>query len=317
MDRGFEHFDHREGSLVENYLPLAQLAGRTIWAGRLAYRDAHTITGAALDWLGRRRQRDPFFLMLNYLDAHTPYLPRAPHDVQFEDVRLVNPLRVPFEHLELAYDRNLHYLDSQVARLLRACEEQGLLENTLIVITSDHGEAFGEHGLLEHCWTLYEEVVRVPLYVKPAGGRRAERDERPIHSGDLMWLMLDELGVPYQRPAASGAPHAEWYRQIPMTERYLAMAQKTDLDLDRDLVAWIEDGRKIVVSTQRVVEAYDLASDPGELRPLELSQEEIDRAVARALAWWEAHPMAAEQTEVIPPEELARLRALGYAGDGE
>jgi arylsulfatase A-like enzyme len=314
MDRGFEHFDMREGSFVEHYLPLAQLMGRTLWAGHLNYRDAHSITGSALAWLERRRASDPFFLMMNYLDAHTPYLARAPHDTQFEDVRLVNVSGVPPEHDELAYERKIHYLDTQVARLLGAIEAQGLLDDTLIVITSDHGEAFGEHGTYEHCWTLYEEVVKVPLYVKPPGGRRAERDDRPIHSADVAWLVLDELGIPHQRPAVAGAPEAEWYRQIPMSERYTALAAASRLDFDRDLVAWLEDGRKIIVSSRGLVEAYDLASDPVELRPLALSQEQIDRALARAQAWWAAHALVAEQTEVIPPDELARLRALGYAG---
>jgi arylsulfatase A-like enzyme len=315
MDRGFEHFDTREGAFVERYLALAQLTGRTLWAGHILYRDAHSITGSALSWLERRRPGDPFFLMLNYLDAHTPYLVRAPHDKQFEDLRLVSVSGMPPQYNELAYERKLHYLDTQVARLLRAIEQLGLLDDTLIVITSDHGEAFGEHGFHEHCWTLYEEVVKVPLYVKPPGGRRLERDDRPIHSADVTWLVLDELGIPYERPAASAAPEAEWYRQIPMTEKYTAMAEQSKVDLDRDLVAWFEGGRKVIVSTHGTVEAYDLASDPLEQSPLVLSPEESERALARARAWWAAHPLSAEQTEVIPPDELARLRALGYAGE--
>jgi hypothetical protein len=68
------------------------------------------------------------------------------------------------------------------------------------------------------------------------------------------------------------------------------------------------------VSTSSEVEAYDLASDPLEQRPLELSREELDRAVLRALEWWDAHPLSAQQTEQIPADQLERLRALGYVG---
>ena len=317
MDRGFEHFDFRKGAWIGRYLALAQVTGKSTWAGHISFRDAASINAAALDWLDRRRTEEPFFLMLNYLDAHTPYITREPHDSMFEDVVFPNPFAVPPEHRELAYERNIHFLDSQIGLLLDEVEARGLMENTLVVITSDHGEAFGEHGLQEHCWTLYDDVIRVPLYIKPPAGRRAARDDRPINTAELTWLILDELGVPYDPPPSMEGLVSEWYRQVPMTDKYMAMAERVDMDLDRDLIAWIEDGRKVIVSTRREVQAFDLAADPDEQHPLELTQDEIDRAVVRAMAWWDANPMAAEQTEEIPPEEMARLRALGYVGQEE
>jgi len=316
-DQGFERFDNRKGSFVGRYLALAQATGSAIWAGHLTYRDARQITNAALDWVSRERRPGPFFLMLNYLDAHEPYLPPSPEDRAFGDERPARPMAPELELRQLQYDRNLLYLDREVGRLLDGLEQRGLFENTVIVVTSDHGEAFGEHGLYEHCWTLYEEVVDVPLFVKPRGERRAEVDPTPINGADVHWLMLSELGLEVERPPTLEGLFGEWYRQIPVVEKYALFAERTERDIDQDLIAWMEGDRKVIVSTKGVVEVYDLALDPGEQRPLEIGQEERAAALQKADTWWREHPVAVGQTEEMDEDELERLRVLGYIGGAE
>ena len=317
IDRGFERFDNRKGSFVRRYLALAQATGAATWAGHLTYRDGRSITDEALEWLTRERRPGPFFLMLNYLDAHEPYLPPSPENGAFGDERPAFPMTPERELRELQYDRNLLYLDRQVGRLLEGLEEQGLFENTVIVVTSDHGEAFGEHGLYEHCWTLYEEVVNVPLFVKPKGGRRVEVDPTPIDGADVHWLMLSELGIEYERPPTLEGLFGEWYRQIPVVEKYATFAERTNHDIDQDLIAWMEGDRKVIVSTNDVVEVYDIAQDPGEQNPLEITEEERKAALSKAGAWWYENPVSVGEAEDLDEDELGRLKALGYMGDAE
>ena len=159
---------------------------------------AEEITNRALDWILTQGQA-PFFAFMNYFDAHEPYLPPAPFDRQFGPGRaerkhsplhhwLWNPAvrhqtfadDVRQEEID-AYDGSLAYLDAEVGRFLDTLERQGILENTLVVITSDHGEEFGEHGVYEHGYSLYATGVRVPLIILEPGNRLPF--ERALYSG--------------------------------------------------------------------------------------------------------------------------------------
>lgn len=199
LGQGFSHF--------EVYGNLADLMTRTIYGKkssltllpRLGYfeipgrKSAETINGEFLSWLDRSGSR-PFFAFLNYLDAHDPYLPPEPYRTQFStDVSrgdVINfQFQVPFRRkaevspAEIqqeinSYDGALSYLDAQVGALMNELAARGLQENTLVVITSDHGEAFGNHDLFGHGNSLYLESLHVPLIFYwpgkvPAGQRPA------------------------------------------------------------------------------------------------------------------------------------------------
>ncbi|UCH58664.1 MAG: sulfatase-like hydrolase/transferase, partial [Anaerolineales bacterium] len=127
-----------------------------------------------LRWLDRQEER-PFFAFLNYFDAHAPYLPPEPYDTKFGPAR---PQNVPVfiegidawtgseEQLQYeidAYDGAIAHLDEQIGNLLEELKQRGRLENTLVVITSDHGEEFREHGVMSHGNSLYRQTVEVPL----------------------------------------------------------------------------------------------------------------------------------------------------------
>ncbi len=147
-----------------------------------------------LGWLAGQPAGQPFFVFVNYYDAHTPYifhdgpdprfgmaaLPLAEHaeiDKRFWDLGEGKPTPVDFTSEQIAsegyalfqdsYDSCIAYLDRQVGLLLDEIERRGLLENTLVIVTSDHGEQFGERGLLGHGGSLYRREVHVPLLVVP------------------------------------------------------------------------------------------------------------------------------------------------------
>jgi arylsulfatase A-like enzyme len=303
LDRGFERYDDRRSTYVPEHVALAQTLGGARRVGRLPYRAGHVITDLAIDFLEEERS-GPFFLLLNYMDAHAPYLPRAPHDTVFEPAPGEEPKA-------LAYDRELRSLDAELGRLLAHLEDQDLLSRTVVIVTSDHGEAFGEHGTRLHGWDLHEETVRVPLYVKPVGLGHGGVSEEPIAGTEVMGLALELLGLASEQPTA-GAPGM--IGQLYLTEYLRDVWRGRGAERDLHQIAWLEDGLKLLVGRDGGVVAYDLATDPGETAPLELDEERAAAARARAAAWWAAHPPLRAEVPEIAPDDAARLQDLGYGG---
>lgn len=309
MHRGFEEFDDRDGAHLLPRLALAQMFGAHPGAGHVAYRRAETITDEALRWIDRRAEERPFFLFLNYMDAHYPYVPPAPFDRAFDEARPRDPLQFDPEDFSLLYDRELAYLDREVMRLLQRIEDDGLMDSTVVMITSDHGEIFGEHGLWFHNLTLYENVVRVPLYLAIPGGE-ADTDDRPVHSADMFHIALNSVGIQSAPEVPERLWTGEWYREDSLLKK---LADPTPLQ--RDLIAWLDGDIKTIVGSNGKIERYDVASDPWEENDLagELSGEVADEFRGIAEGWWKAHPpLAAAVTGPLDPETMERLRALGY-----
>ena len=312
FDRGFHHFDARVGTRVAPF----QALGQALAAPRLGhlYRDAERITELALEWVDGL-EPGPFFLFLNYLDAHAPFRPpryawkalgepgRALDDYAFEERRL------------LMYDSEVLYLDRWLTRLRAGLRERGVYDETLFVVTADHGHGFGDHGHEEHSWLLYDEQLRVPLLVKPprsAGGLRPAVDERLMTGADVHDLLLREAGleVPGRPPTLDGLT-GEWYPWT-LTPRDRYIGRRMGRDLSRHLITWVRGDRKLIVYSDGEVEAFDLARDPGELEPLELSTAELEAARAEAAAWWDAYPPPQDEATPLDEELVRELSELGY-----
>lgn len=182
LDRGFVRY-------AEHPLSLAQVLRTSAFTSklydswpfaawlppaRLDYRrkTAAEVNGELLAWLDASGDR-PFFAFLNYLDAHREYLPMPPFDTAFSAIPY--PPLPPAAHGGLykddrprpmrPYDQAIASIDHEIGRLLSALEQRGLRQNTIVVVTSDHGEEFGEHGFYGHGHTLYLPAVAVPLVV--------------------------------------------------------------------------------------------------------------------------------------------------------
>ena len=308
LHRGFQHYDDRAGVRLQPYrITLAQMFGWKPEFAALAYRDARSMTDLALRWLEGRERRRPFFLFVNYMDAHYPYLPPARYARTFDGPRPRDPLKPEAEHLPHQYDRELLFLDHHLGRLLAALEQRGELDDTVVIITSDHGEAFGEHGFWMHGRTLYEEVVRVPLYIKPAGPRERRADPSPVNGAHVYHIALQLLGLESDKPWPSTRLIGEWYQ----SDKHKSGQQPEPID--RDLFGWLEGDRKIIASSKGRVRAFDLTRDPAESQPLPLQPEEQELLLQFARNWWLAHPpVAGDDAEATDPEVLQRLRALGY-----
>jgi arylsulfatase A-like enzyme len=159
---------------------------------------ASSINQEFLGWLSQRRQPSrPFFAFLNYFDAHTPYLLPAGARYRFglkpqiesDTLRpTLDRLTQPENYETFAqdcYDNCLAYLDEQLGALLAELDRRGVLDQTLVAVTSDHGEGLGEHGLIFHGESLYRTEIGVPLVIAPPTFRRSFVVRPPVSLRDL------------------------------------------------------------------------------------------------------------------------------------
>jgi len=217
LARGFVRYEDHEISLESvaqrSWLARAVVERLRRLAGEydlLARKSANDVNEAILAWLDSRATERPFFIFANYYDAHGPYLPPAPYDTIFGPSDPVGWLAQEEEPSEAgaarlihSYDAALAYLDDQVGRLIDEVRRRGLLANTVVVITSDHGEEFFEHGFMDHGNSLYLPSLAVPLVIRfpplvPAGVRVAA----PVSLRDLAATIVDLAGA----GAAPGIP---------------------------------------------------------------------------------------------------------------
>jgi len=287
----------------------------------------------------------PFFAFLNYMEAHRVRLPsrelRArvmpPEQVersyaldQSQELlqRMTFGLETPYGEADNAivrgvYDASLAELDELLDALLRDLEARGLLDETVVILTSDHGEHLGEHGSYLHQFSLYEGLVRVPLVVWAAEGFAPGREAVPVSSGDVFVTLLELAGVAppdglavrsLARPQAGRALIAEYPAPYaPLLAKY------PELDagaFEAPLEAVRLGDEKLVRRVGGEGALYALASDPEESQDLAAARPERARALAGALDRWHAErrpPLdSGGSGEGLSEEEAERLRALGY-----
>ena len=210
LDRGFQHYSDFAVSFREILANsnLNRRAGR-FWrkaTGRwfqLRYRSAENMNDDLLHWIDRRPAGRPFFAFVNYIDAHSPYLPPAPYPSLYsgspnrkwlvnKDVAEEPPSPERISSQRNAYDGAITYLDAQLSVLFQELDKRGLTTNTIVLIAADHGESLGEHGFLEHGVSLYLSELHVPLLIRLPG---------KAHAGCVVreWVTLRDI------PATLGA----------------------------------------------------------------------------------------------------------------
>ena len=168
-------------------------------------------------WLRGRRPDRPFYAFLNYFDAHEPYIPppgfegrfgirpRAPGGYYFLlDYMQMDKTRLMKRDVEMArdcYDDCISFLDEQLDRLLNELRAQGLLDNTVVIITSDHGEAFGDHGFFGHSHSVFLDEIGVPLVILSPGAPAGRVVDHPVSLRDLPAnRVVDLLGLSADTP---------------------------------------------------------------------------------------------------------------------
>ncbi len=221
--QGFVHYEDIPLSLSE--IVMSSSLGRIIvnnptFRAAIGYHDilgrktATDITNAFLRWVGDGAPR-PFFAFLNYYDAHEPFLPPPPFDTVFggsaeRDENLILQLsprmaersrkramsEIERHAEERAYEAAIAYMDAELGRLFEELERRGLLQNTVVMVTSDHGELFGEHDLFGHGNSLYAPTLHVPLLMTyPPRLPSAAVVDQYVSLRDLPATALDLLGL--------------------------------------------------------------------------------------------------------------------------
>jgi arylsulfatase A-like enzyme len=251
LARGFAHYEDYPLSLVDTFTRHVALGRRIdvpSWASAVeSFLEEHTgrwydvlplsrehrkradaINGAFLAWLGKRPAKGrPFFAFLNYNDAHTPYevpdssIPgfgRRPSSASQR--RLLRAFtgtdktKLSAKDVQVAhdvYDDCILYMDTQLGSLIDELRHRGVLEHTLLIVASDHGEHLGDHGLFLHGGSLYRQLVQVPLLLVghewiPAGRTVA----RPVSLCDIPATVIDLLGLGSTHPFAGQSVASSW-----------------------------------------------------------------------------------------------------------
>ena len=191
------------------------------WNIKAAGEIAERATLAWLDSLGGER---PWFVFLNYMEAHRPYIPpRAYREQMMSEEEVRRSYRVDRSWLPMweytfglreyseeeisltraTYDATLRELDDLFAELLEALAQGGHLDDTIVILTSDHGEHLGEQHMLDHQYSLYQPLLRVPLVIHHPGRIEPGRDPRPVVNFDLFPTLLELVGL--AAPEGSGS----------------------------------------------------------------------------------------------------------------
>ncbi len=255
-------------------------------------------------------------------------------DNSIEQTELLAEMRALQSEIEALYDGEVHHADEYIRRVVEELKKDGVWDNTLFIVLSDHGEELGEHGGFEHDQSLYEELVRVPFVVHfPRGAHAGTRVEAPVSLVDLLPTVLDAVGleVPRNSVGHSLLPLLD-DPTAPLANQMRVVSYR--LNLKKLYTPWKEErGDENVVVREGSwkaiwnvdldrIELFDLASDPGEENDLagseqeraqrmrEFARSQRETFLTRAL---ESTPDAAD----LAPEVRERLQDLGYLSNEE
>lgn len=297
------------------------------------YLRAADINRQAEELLSSAHPRTPFFLFLNYMDAHSPYVPPAPFEDRFPGR---DPHFRPTAHEALTmqinqheahataaqqrdlisqYDGGIAYLDSQLSVLFDWLRGAGLYDNSLIIITSDHGEFFGERDLMQHAdGFVYQAQVHVPLLIKYPGQHDAKRYDAWASHVDLMPTIL--------RAAGFDAPPDLPGRDLALPEDPARVVYSEGRLLGDDLTFRLRGVRRAIFSgsskliqwTLGAPEFYDLSTDPDETHNSYASRgAEVENLMDRMNRWIASIPHSLPHADELNRGTIERIRSLGYA----
>jgi arylsulfatase A-like enzyme len=219
------------------------------------------------------------------------------------------------EHLGALYDRGIAYTDHWIGRLLDALAARDLLERTVVIVTSDHGDELLDHGGIEHSRTYFEEMMRVPLVVRVPGRGDGRVVEEQVGLIDVAPTVLELLGVP--------APPMQGRSLVPAIDGAALPARAIVGEASQDLgvQALRTNAWKYVRDAAGGERLYDLAADPAERADVCATERSTCDGLGRELGRWERETNDAAARFGLPeaaaaapsPATRERLRQMGYA----
>ena len=302
------------------------------------------VTEESIAWLkARAGAEEPFFFLIHYLDPHSDYrsLPefeapfREPYEGKADGTseqlfrHVSGSLRysaADARHLSNLYDAGVRQQDAELEKLFTYLASAGFLAHSVVVLTSDHGEEFLEHGNVMHGLQQYEESVRIPLFFFGPGIPAGLALTEPVSQVDLVPTVLELLGL--DAPGdLDGISLVPLWREPAAPRPARALLIEGDRDPPGPTASVMITGDDLAVrrgnwklhfdptgGTQRL---YDLATDPREEHDLAAERPELVHELASELARLLERRVAAGAAAPLDEHDLEKLRELGYAGDEE
>ncbi len=303
------------------------------------HENAARLTGMVEKWLAER-PAGPFFLYVMYFDPHFPYVPPQQYRDMFRKGRDGKPLwqdeRVPaikslfglsaeigresYNFLHGSYRGEIAFTDDKLGMLIRSLRKAGLLENSVLVLTSDHGEEFLEHGGFGHGNTLYEEQLHVPLLIRlPGGLHGGRRVKSVVRQVDIFPTLLDFANMEHPRPMEGKSFYAALLGNKPISDRQAYATSMHLLDENRKMTSLRQGKHKLILYENPGGELlFNLDEDPAELCNLARKEPEQLGSMIEALQSLEKNmaPPVEEASGASSPERTRNmLKSLGYVGE--
>ncbi|MGH9352646.1 MAG: sulfatase [Terriglobia bacterium] len=334
LSEGFDLYDDDSASIRHNLAVtfLGQSVLQTLYDRLIRYnqfdrRDADDVNHDVEQWARRRAAGEPYFLFINYMDAHRPYLPPASFNHRFGRIprrlfpRVTSALnngRPPSAYTSQergdlidGYDNSLAYLDSRVQKLIGFLRTQPRGGQTIFIVTSDHGEGFGEHGTYDHGWNLYREVLRVPLIIEGPGVPAGVRVQALVSDRDIFSTVLD-LALGLKGAVASTSLRPFWQPGAQPVNAADEVVSELDIfsqGSDPASLSLTTQEWHLILDSGGRAELYDILKDPGERSDLA-----ADPRLQSTLASLRASLEARLAYSLLPWRALDYLSPLNQAG---
>ncbi len=307
---------------------------------------------ATLEWLAASDAKQPWFVFLNYMEAHRPTMPprrlreklMSPEDVErsYQVDRSWLPMweytfglrdytDAEMELTRATYDAALLELDELLHNLLEALDHAGYLDNTVVIVSSDHGEHLGENHMLDHQYSLHQVLLHVPLVIWAPKRMAPGHETRPVATFDLFPTLLEIAGV--APPAGLRSQAVSLFTPQPERRRVaespkatfvgIAQVKRVHPEFDathfqRSLRTLVANAHKFLWGSDERNAFFDLSKDPLETRNLIADEPEHAAGLARELDDIEKKLAKCDAAALgdglggLPPEQRERLEALGY-----
>ena len=304
----------------------------------VSMRRANKLTKVALTKIGKVNEKDKFFAYIHYMDLHLPYYRNPFYDEFFHNEKesffksrkiLVEDVRLYTEKNCLAqgekddiiamYDSQIRLVDSAVKDIISTLKRKNLYDDTLVIVTADHGEEFWDHGNFEHGHTVYQELIHVPLMMAGNGLTHKEM-KKPVNLVDLLPAVLDAAHIPAGNFSVSGKNLFKSGKRPMFSMGSLYGDEKYCL---------IEGNMKIIQNSglkrekkaltgyrsNETFELYNLETDPFETTNLRHDESKIFEKLKRGLQRFKNLPGSLQRKKVPLDKESRlkeKLKSLGY-----
>jgi arylsulfatase A-like enzyme len=278
--------------------------------------------------LAGRKNHKPFFIYLHIREPHHPYKMPPPFFGRYQqkykkysekfkieaDRIYKGQTRNPedFRFLSNIYDENLSYADHIVGKIIKSLEEKKQFEDTIIIITADHGEALGEHGMVGHNMVLHREGIQIPLIIYfPCGKKTSVTQERPAITSDIVVTLCDLLDISYPYPHLTRGKNlfslpdkrTRICRSLTMPSNYAGYMIES---FPYRMIFFPHTG-------ENEIRLYNIKHDPEERNPI--NRESIEDAFKSILFQFvkdSTKGIKSGNTPELSKKELENLRSLGY-----